>query len=247
MMFRRRTTDQVYATLQQVQRRITEQGGNAPAGPPLARAPVTVPLGGGRPTLANPLTLGQSPAPADRPTSFPGTAQDVAPEPPVGGYPKGTLHLPIPMAVTLFLLWLVSLVATALIAYRVADRQPTDSVASNEVRLPAKSADPESPPPGRRLGNSLFVLKQLTRFDAATRAAWQAEAENMNRSISTEANARRGWRPYFAVREPVNGGLQLVFGFANGQFGIERKEFEALLQREIPRPSFPTATWMSVD
>lgn len=264
-MFRRRTTDQVYATLQQVQRRITEQGGGAPASNPLPGAPA-----GARPLSSiapKPLQtnqgLGALPSnPSNRPASFPGTqAADNEPSmlPPanlLGGtptYPRGTLHVPLTLATTLALLWLASLVGVYVIGMKQgarAEPAPTTVERPSDKPTDSKPLDAETPVAGKRLGDSLYVLKAVPSFNDQSRKQWQAEADRLNAVM--QQNTAKGWKPYFGVREPENGGLQFVFGYANGQFGVDRVKFEDFA-RLLAAPAakggggYTSAKWVAVD
>jgi hypothetical protein len=257
MMFRRRTTDQVYATLQQVQRRITEQGGGppAPAGArPLAAIPPR-PLQTNQNLGGNPLLPGTGLGPNLRPASFPGDGEEAAAVnllPPAPVHPRGTLHIPLQLAITIFLLWLGTVIAAALLGMRMGSKgEAAETRPPVVAEKPAeKPSDPESPPPGRRLGDSLYVLKTVPTASAVVRQQWQAEADNLNNIM--RQNEARGWKPYFKLREPVNGGLELVFGWANGTYGIERAKFEELA-RLLAAPKskngggYGTAKWMAVE
>lgn len=270
MMFRRRTTDQVYATLQQVQRRITEQGGGqtgGPAGGPAAPAP------GGAPAGARPLShlapkplqtnqgLGAfSPSPSQRPAAFPGTQaadHDSGASPahhfaaPVN-YPRSTLHVPLHLATVLALLWFTSIVVAGYIGMRQGQRREALlPVAEHETAGDAKPLDPEMPLPGKRLGDSLYVLKQVPSFNEQLKKQWQMEADRLNGVMLQNAN-KKGWKPYFGVHEPVNGGLRFVFGYANHQFGVDRVQFEEF-SRLLASPTtkggggYTSATWVAVD
>jgi hypothetical protein len=267
MMFRRRTTDQVYATLQQVQRRITEQGGGAPA--PANPVPGVRPMAGGstpRPPL--PLTPSLSPqtgGPSARAGSFPGSQDPPegdgsipAPSLPAGlavppSYPRGTLHIPLQLMITLALFWLVSLAVAVIVASKVASKADASDArvaAARAAEKPEPAQDPEAVAPGKRLGDSVLLLKDLASYSPQDKAKWQKEVEWRNGQMAQFES--RGWKPYFALREPENGHLQLVYGYANGQFGIDRKPFEELA-RLLSLPAskngggYTTAKWMAVE
>lgn len=272
-MFRRRTTDQVYATLQQVQRRITEQGGGpAPSSTPV---PGVRPLAGGmppRPQLAptlNPVSAAAA-GPSARAGSFPGSQAgnshdqsdgDAAIPPPAlpaglavaPNYPRGTLHIPLQLMITLAMVWLVSLVAAVVVTSKVgakAEVAEARVVAARTADKPEPTQDPETPVPGKRLGDSVLLLKDLASYTPADKTKWQQEVDWRNGQM--KQNEARGWKPYFALREPENGHLQLVYGYANGQFGVDRKPFEELA-RLLALPSskngggYTAAKWMAVE
>ena len=271
-MFRRRTTDQVYATLQQVQRRITEAGPTQPgpsAAPggvrPLqsfAPRPLQTNQGLGTPAHGAPGQSGQGGqggqgGPNVRPTSFPAGPDATEPLPPAtmlvpaANVPRGTLQLPLQIAITLLLLWLVTLIAAWWLGMRQGrnDAPSPDSRVATEKHDGGDKQDPEVATPTGRLGDSIYVLQAVPSFTPEIKATWQKEVDRLNSFML--ANANRGWKPYFALREPENGGLQFVFGYANGQFGIDRTKFEDLA-RLLAAPTskggggHATAKWMSV-
>ena len=254
MMFRRRTTDQVYATLQQVQRRITEQGGgNAPTGsaPPAGARP----LAGIAPTpLQTNQNLGPgaySPppvAPTVRPSAFPGGPDDEG-----SGHVRGTLQLSMQVGLILLLLWVGTLIAAYYLGIRQGTRDSSDSVGNRPTTAeapPTKPQDPETPAPGKRQGDSIFVLTSTPSFTPSLKQQWQTEVDRLNGVM--RQNEAKGWKPYFALREPENGGLQFVFGQANGRFGIDRAQFEDLA-RQLAAPKtkggggYASAKWLAVD
>lgn len=271
MMFRRRTTDQVYATLQQVQRRITEAGPTtagpaAPSGVRPLHAFAPRPLQTNQ-SLGAPLALANHNNPNIRPTAFPGGpgntgtpgngADEALPAAtmlvPAATVPRGTLQLPLQIAITLVCLWLGTLMAAWWLGVRQgrADGPVAESQVTAEKTTPGDKQDPEGPSTGR-LGDSIYVLQSVPTFTPELKATWQKAVEQYNSSML--AHPERGWKPYFALREPENGGLQFVFGYANGQFGIERSKFEDLA-RLLAAPAqknggggsgFSTAKWMSV-
>lgn len=269
MMFRRRTTDQVYATLQQVQRRITEQGSGQTGGitgNPAAPSPGSPPAGA-RPLshlAPKPLQTHQglgafSPSPSQRPAAFPGTQaadQDSGAISSQGystavSYPRSTLHVPLHLATVLALLWFTSIVVAGYIGMRQGQRhEAMPPVAEHEAVNDAKPIDPESPLPGKRLGDSLYVLKSVPSFNDQLKKQWQMEADRLNGVMLQ--NASKGWKPYFGVHEPENGGLQFVFGYANHLFGVDRVQFEDF-SRLLAAPTtkggggYTSAKWVAVD
>lgn len=246
-MFRRRTTDQVYATLQQVQRRITEQGGNAPSpsAPPGAAGGIPA---GARPLSSiapRPLQTNQglgsllsspSASPSNRPAAFPGSPPgDGGPQLPVPApflagtpeYPRGTMQVPVPLAITVALLLFAMMAGFYYLGTMRnlrGDAAPVGAERAVEKPPEGKPLDAEATTQGKRQGDSLYVLKSVPSFNEQAKKQWQAEADRLNGVM--QQNAAKGWKPYFGVREPENGGLQFVFGYANGQFGIDRVAFE---------------------
>ncbi len=170
--------------------------------------------------------------------------------------PRGTLQLPVQIAVTLLCLWLVTLMAAWYLGMRQgrADGPATDNTKAVAEKAPASGGgdrqDPEgSATPTGRLGDSIYVLQAVPTFTPEMKVTWQKAVDQYNTSMT--AHPERGWKPYFALREPENGGLQFVFGYANGQYGIDRTKFEDLA-RLLAAPAgkggsgFATAKWMSV-
>ncbi len=261
MIFRRRTTDQVYATLQQVQRRITEQGAGVPAPAATPRAPGTASFRPG--ATATPMrtpsagtlmpgtgaTRRDTPSPVD--TFMPQTAPvavTAAITPSHGG--RGVLELPTQLAVTLMLVWLMTLVATFMMGRWSAPTSTEVTAAPVATVAGTKPQDPEAPAKGKRLGDSIFVLRSLPRFTDKEKADYQKLATRLNGLCRD--NAAKGWKDYFTVREPENGGLELVFGYANGQYGIDRQQFRdfaAMLQRPTEKGGggYVAAVWKSVE
>ncbi len=195
-----------------------------------------------------------------RPTSFPAGPDASEPLPPAtmlvpaAAVPRGTLQLPLQIAITLLLLWLVTLIAAWWLGMRQgrADAPSPDSRVVVEKHDGGDPQDPEATTPAGRLGDSIYVLQAVPSFTPEMKTTWQKEVERLNAVMLTSANAARGWKPYFALREPENGGLQFVFGYANGQFGIDRTKFEDLA-RLLAAPTtkgglgHATAKWMSVN
>ena len=280
MMFRRRTTDQVYATLQQVQRRITEQGGGQPSGSgapngplggtagPLTGPPNNAPAGvrqlsslAPKPLQTNQGLGALSSGPSNRPASFPGTqaaendAAALSSSLGFGGgapiYPRSTLHVPMHLATVILLLWVASLFGFYMLGMRQSQRNEPAPVAierTSDKPADSKPLDVEEPVPGKRLGDSLYVLKAVPSFNDQIKKQWQAEADRLN-GVMVQ-NASKGWKPYFGVREPENGGLQFVFGYANKLFGVDRVQFEDF-SRLLAAPTtkggggYTSAKWVS--
>ena len=267
MMFRRRTTDQVYATLQQVQRRITEQGGNQPVG---SSGPSGAAAGARqlssltpRPLQTNQGLGALSAGPSNRPASFPGTlaaendAAALSSSLGFGGgapsYPRSTLHVPMHLATVILLLWVASLFGFYLLGMRQSQRNEPAPIATerpSEKPAESKPLDPEGPLPGKPLGDSLYVLKAVPSFNEQVKKQWQVEADRLNGVMLQ--NASKGWKPYFGVREPENGGLQFVFGYANKLFGVDRVQFEDF-SRLLAAPTtkggggYTSAKWVALD
>ena len=231
MLPRRRTTDQVYATLQHVQRRISEQG----HGP----APVSAP----------------TPAPAIRlPPRDPGdppTGAVPRPQPPQDLPPnldqRATVTMSVQVAATIGLVWCCTLALTFWLGRSSApDATPAGD---SEVELPAPTPTPViAAQTGPR---HILVLKSVNGATPTQRAEWQATADRLN-NISTR-HASKGYKPLFAIRETNAGQLQLLFGRnPDGRLGVtkgEYEEFAALLMAPANKGggAYSSAAWVPVE
>jgi hypothetical protein len=214
-VFRRRTTDQVYATLQQVQRRISEAS-PAPTAPSYgAKVMPTAPAI--RPT---PLPIPRTPLPGDGALSGPATAVHPAPVPlvpPAGG--RAVIQLPVSLAITLGVVLIVICIAFFVIGQYVGKQSAGGS--------PAVAVEQDDDPPPKpvaerpKAAGQLLLLKTIPSATAADKAKWDAEVKRLNGIMV--ANGARGWKPLFALREPPSGHLQLVFGKEGERWGVERE------------------------
>ncbi len=252
MIFRRRTTDQVYATLQQVQRRITESGapgGVAPpvgSGSPRPGAPVMRPMQTGpgvgpRPQVAFPTPPPDGPGPfAQMPAVVPAAVPALAPGPLAGpaafGGGRGsaagepTQHgwvVTRSIVITFGLAMVVLMVIVGVLAYHAG-------AASVAVpgQIPVEPAVAATPSPGADsdAGDAIFVLWQgrVTPADEAKVRKTAAEYNN--------AAANLGTKPYYDVRQHESGNLQFYFGNLNGRPGIDRKKFNEVVERALAAP-----------
>lgn len=239
-MFRRRT-DQVYATLQQVQRRITEQAG-AP-GNGAEATPVASPS---LPTAAlqDVLTRSRSQPPlvAHQPEPPPLPASLAAP-------PKGTVFLSISksFAVTLIVLWLASDVGFFVLGGHANDRH--DPGAGTAPGLSGERHLADDANPAAVVGGYVLVLESVATPTPEAESRLASQAQNLNKVMS--ANASLGWKPWFGVRHPENGELQLVFGETSpGTFGVPRQnweEFARVMTQPPPRGAgYPGAHWLAL-
>jgi len=223
-MFRRRT-DQVYATLQQVQRRITDANG----GPALS-GPTT----DGKPAIDLNTSASGAPSPFVFGTGRPG----VRPPPADTIFSLSRYHVG-----TLLLMWIATCVLAYLLGEHAGRRQivvpptpgPSDLAITSEAQMPAPAGD---------------MILQLINEPADTpeaRARLQKRADDLNGIMIK--NAQRGWKPYFAVREPTAGGVQLIFGRTpDGQLGIDKTQFAdfaRIMQQPTPNGGgFASAVWI---
>ena len=243
-MFRRRT-DQVYATLQQVQRRITEQAPGSSGMPPVeGRSSSVAPLS----PLQEALQRQKQPQPMVG-------SQPEAPPPPLMPLHKGSgvmLPLTVPFALTLTVLWIVSCVLCFVLGQYERDRRaPTPG----EGFGPGESGNREAPAaqavaPTKPLGPDLLVLTQVPSATPEMEQSYRQRAAELNKIMTK--NEARGWKPWFGVRKPINGGLQLVFGeVSEGQFGVTRKDFDdfaRMLAQPPPKGgNYASAIWVKAN
>jgi len=249
-MFRRKT-DQVYATLQQVQRRLTQQTADDEAD--AARSRAIAPSSDQRPPAVPPPAFSM-PSAASSPT-LPAGAQ----VPPPGVAPslrRHVLQLSGELATILFLLWLVTLVASFFVGQHFGKRDaspgdPGAGYATGEAG--ARAPRGETPPPtanpatksptGAQSGNHILVLASVARATADDEQRFSNDAKRLNQFA--EQNGRSGYKPWFGVYKPSNGGLMLVFGLVNGQFGIDKEPF-ATFADALDRAGYKGARWQKV-
>ncbi len=242
-MFRRRT-DQVYSTLQQVQRRITEQ--NASIAPPPA----------GLATIPSEPRRGESVAPhlmplaGALPANRPPPSQVINDD---GGanLPRSRRHLQISMtlATTIGLLWITSCVIFFTLGGRLATGRQVATAPA--VMAPVVGTMPVIAPDasGPKSGPDVLVMwsaPQVTpdiEKDLTSRAAKLNELIGQGKGISGP--------PLFGVRKPKNGGIELVYGAQGGDsFGVVKDEHQEL-QRKLAGPrdkggfGFVSAKWVS--
>jgi hypothetical protein len=239
-MFRRRT-DQVYSTLQQVQRRITEQtgGGQAQlddlrqaAPPPAAAQPVP---GVNLQPLSQALPQQSPPAPAPAPLpSLPAHLGQ--------GGKRYVLQLSGDMAMLLMVVWLLSM---ALMFYFGQHWKNSAAVAGGGA-----VADAAAPGSAKRQGDHLLLLKSTPNATPENEKAYQEQAAQLNDFMIK--NASRGWKPYFGVLKPrKSGGLHLVFGVVDGTPGIAKEDFLAFAEL-LAKPQgqsgggFGSASWVDL-
>jgi len=252
-MFRRKT-DQVYATLQQVQRRLTQQtadeGAEAPAFQrPRAAAgadptrPLTVPT----PSFSLPSAGLGSPPPAQPQVPSPGVAPSQR---------RHVLQLSGELATILFLLWLVTLVASFFVGQHFGKRGGAADPGIGYAAGPAGSRPARTDPPAEELpataartpgqgqvGGHILVLASVSRANPDDEQRFGNDARLLNQYA--EKNVRSGYKPWFGVRKPTNGGLQLVFGVVNGKFGVDKDAF-ATLADGVDRAGYKGAHWIKI-
>jgi hypothetical protein len=241
-MFRRRT-DQVYSTLQQVQRRITEQSGQAAEPTELQPAGTVQPAINLQP-LSQALPSGGvvPPAVATAATPpFPGVQTNrLGP-----GGNRYVLQVSGDLAMLLVVIWLISMALMF-----VLGQHWRASGGAGLAPGPAGNRETATAPaaPGKRQGEWIYVLQSQTTATVEAAQFFEERARNLNEYV--RQNANRGWKAYFGVRKPVNGGIELAYGLADGAWGIDQAEFVAfakLLASPPPGGGFASARWVKVD
>jgi hypothetical protein len=198
-MFPRRRTDQVYATLQQVQRRITEQGGGQ-ASTVSTPAGMSAPASSRTPASGTP-TPGPLPAIRPGPQIRPQEALPAAPPllpPGVGAHQRYSVVLSGTLASLLLVCWIASIAAAILITKQVVKPGSSTSDPAPRVAVAAEA-------PAAQTKWKLIVLQEM-RASPEARARLAKEREFLN-----EVAKKNSWPP-FEIEEGVNGGVQLVFG-----------------------------------
>ncbi len=238
-MFRRRT-DQVYSTLQQVQRRITEQNGNpADGGEPLPPgqppAPLNLqPLSQALPTGGIPVLSTTSPG-----QPFAGVgASRLGP-----GGNRYVLQLSGDLAMLLVVMWLISMAVMF-----VLGQQWRPSAGAGLAAGPAGSREvPQTAPPAKRLGDWIYILESRPNSPIEIVNSFEQRARELNEHVLK--NPQPGWEPYFGVRKPDNGGIELVFGAVDrGVYGVDRTKFVefAKMLSEPGGGGYASARWVKV-
>lgn len=229
-MFPRRRTDQVYATLQQVQRKITEQSGS----PTSAATPagMTTPRGHGTPTPGPLPTIRPGPqlVPPDAPVP---PAPLLAPG--VAAHQRYAVVLSGTLATLLIVCWLASLAVAILITWQVT-KPPATMSGDSGPRMPAIS----TPAPPAAEVRWKLIARTEPRATPEARQRLAQERDSLNEVCRRQS--ARGWQPWFEVEEGVNGAAALVFarqGVDKGQW----QEFYALLTKQRP---YAGASWVEV-
>ncbi len=244
-MFRRRT-DQVYSTLQQVQRRITEQTGAADDARAEAAAALSAqPLVNLQP-LATALPATRVGAPEAGLQAPPPPLQPAFPRLPTSER-RYVLQLSGEIALTLAVVWILSIVLAFVLGQRL--RGAGAGLASGEAggRTPSESAVPATVSADH--GDFVLELLSSPQDDAETASRFEALAKGLNDSVRGSANPT--YKPYFGVRRSVSGSVQLVFGLIDNVFGVNRERF-ATFADIISKPrtangaGYTNARWVQV-
>jgi hypothetical protein len=241
-MFRRRT-DQVYSTLQQVQRRITEQNSpgeqaEAPAGQPQAAVNLQ--------PLSQALPSGGAPAVASPPALQPPFAGVPAARMPPGGN-RYVLQISGDLAMLLVVMWLISMALMFVLGqhWRSSGGAGLAAGAAGNRETPAAPAVV-----GKRQGDWVYLLQSQPNATVEATQFFEERARSLNEFV--RQNSGRGWKPYFGVRKPANGGVELAYGLVDGVWGIDQADYVAFAKL-LADPTtkggggFASARWVKVD
>ena len=271
-MFRRRT-DQVYSTLQQVQRRITEQTGMADQHDPLiqppvaGRQPLEQVLPSGQAEMGPPVGHGGGPYGGGQPGGGQLATQPVgtinssftqsASAPSTPGYlnpgaarlgPGGkryVLQLSGDMAMLLLVVWIASMAVMF-----VLGQYWRSSGGAGLAAGPAGNRDVVTTPVGKRNGDHILLLQSAPTATVESVSFFEERARSLNDFV--RQNNKSGWKPYFGVRKPVNGGVELAFGVVDGAWGINQSvyiEFAKLLSQPTAKggAGYGQARWVKIE
>jgi hypothetical protein len=248
-MFRRRT-DQVYATLQQVQRRISEQSGQpsapAPAQRPTApaiRTPLpAIQLPGNAP--ARPAARITTPLPGDlhppAPQVAPAPQSAFQPNPPPylsGSHPAG-VHLSVQSMITLALVVVVLCGLCLYLGWRAGSGGRADQ--------PAVDNRPTYVDQGPKVEEQqkLYVIVVHYEQSAARAEALRATARKYDDWIVSQPG---GWPRGFGVRQTSDGGIQLFYGLrSDGTIGIPQSQGNKDLATILRKQPQLKVTWEAV-
>jgi hypothetical protein len=234
-MFRRRT-DQVYATLQQVQRRITEQSGTPGAPAVTDSQPATLPNTALHDALGRqpkPQLVGMQPEapPMPMPMQLPQIPRDGA-----------FLSISKQMTVTLAVFWIACCAVFFVLGTHAGDHRgdnPGEGVAAGAAGERKPVGDDSSA--SRPLGNSVLIVNSVPSWTQAAQNHFQAEVERLNAVMVN--NTARGWKPWFGMRKPVNGELELVFGeIAPGVYGVSQQDYLEFAE-ELRKAGYSNCRW----
>lgn len=261
-MFRRQT-DQVYEMLQNVQRQMTNQdeGGSAWSsrsgtkgartsdGQQFWRNPV--------PESASPFAAGTGPLESTAEPQPP-EHDDLPPPATVTTMQVQRVPMSLPLLSVLMLLWILTL----FVAYYIGRRHQVQALQQPAVGLAAGAAGHREIPVDTNAGpdddhsngsaparpstgpSDVLILKSVLQSDDDTRTRWQKEADSLNQLASSRGADQLP--PLFGVREPSSGGLQLVYGYRDGRFGIDRERFKRQAAA-LRQAKYQTARWIRIE
>jgi len=97
--------------------------------------------------------------------------------------------------------------------------------------------------PAADAGGHVLVLTSVARANADDEQRFTNDARRLNQYA--EQNLRGGYKPWFGVRKPSSGGLQLVFGIVNGQVGIDKDAYKEMANA-LDRAGYKGSHWEMV-
>jgi hypothetical protein len=130
-----------------------------------------------------------------------------------------------------------------------AEPQPAATTDAGTKSSGASYGEPADVPPSRH-GDWVLVLQSSPTATAEYLTYFQNRASALNDFVRRDHTHR--WEPYFGVRKPDSGGIQLVFGEVDGQFGVVREDFPAFTtlltkSEKDGGTGFPSASWVRVE
>jgi hypothetical protein len=270
-MFRRKT-DQVYSTLQQVQRRMTNQtesGQSQSATRSKSRSAYGSGTGSHRKPVGRPATLGPfttptvkhgddpalegqevTPSPVEDPLFDPNVHEQPLPQ----NYGQGIL-LTFPMLCVMLVLWVLSIA----VAYTLGpgDAGTVLDPGIEQAAGPAGTGPIVTRSPDRTnvgpvvpsRGRDVLVLKSVLKSSNQAIEEFKSEAAHLNKVASRNPDKLK---PYFGVRLTSANGLQLIFGVKDGVTGIDKEKYQHIKRiMEIPKskkgPGYSNPYWISLD
>ncbi len=88
---------------------------------------------------------------------------------------------------------------------------------------PAGNREISAAPTAKRQGDTILLLQSAPNATVESVSFFEERARNLNEFVRKSAD--KGWKPYFGVRKPINGGVELAFGYVDGVWGINQSEF----------------------
>ncbi|TVR44704.1 MAG: hypothetical protein EA402_06380 [Planctomycetota bacterium] len=129
-----------------------------------------------------------------------------------------------------------------------AQQQAQSAAAAPTVTTAQRNRGTQTPAASaiRPLGDHVLVLESAARFSAAGAERFQLLADRYN-ELALEF-ADRGFQPWFGVRRPASGGLQLVFGaLGDDVFGVARDDpLSERMFEDLRGSRFPSAFWVKI-
>ena len=151
------------------------------------------------------------------------------------------------LAMLLVVMWLISMALMFVLGqhWRSSGGAGLAAGAAGHRDTPAVNA-----PAAKRQGDFVYVLKSQSSTNAETARLFEADAQRLNDFV--RKNPANGWKPFFGVRQPSNGGIELAFGVVDGVWGIAKEDFVAfakLLSEPTSKngAGYASARWVKVD